>query len=125
MIVAAIASLLFLILSVRALLEIYSWYPVGVAGGWIMYDLMLAAFSFTGFLFGAAGGVLSLTRKCYKLTVASAVLCTISGAGAWTVSMIIPFARTWYSILFYFLPTFATALIGTVLIYRRKAEFAP
>jgi RNA polymerase subunit RPABC4/transcription elongation factor Spt4 len=124
MIVAAVASLIFLILSIRALLQIYSWYPSGVAEGWIMYDLTLTVFSFAGFLFGFVGGIFSLTRRYYRLTIASAVLCTISGAGAWTVSMIIPFARTWYSLLFYFLPTFTTALVATVLIYRRKAEFA-
>ena len=123
MIVAAVASLIFLILSIRALLQIYSWYPSGVAEGWITYDLILTGFSFAGFLFGSAGGLLSLTRRNYMLTIACAVLCTTSGAGAWTVSMIIPFARTWYSILFYFLPTFAPALIATVLVYRRKAEF--
>lgn len=125
MIIAAVAGFIFFLVSVRALSQIYSWYPPTVAESWLVYDQMLTGFSFTGFLFGFLSGLLSLARRRYNLTMACAVLCTLSGAGAWTVSMIIPLANAWYSFLYYFLPAFTTALIGTVLIYPRKAEFKP
>jgi hypothetical protein len=53
----------------------------------------------------------------------SAAACAISGAGAWTISMIIPYANLPYSLLFYFLPVFLTALVSIVFIFPRKAEF--
>jgi hypothetical protein len=52
-----------------------------------------------------------------------AFFCTFSSAGAWTISLIIPFASMLYSFLYYFLPSFATALVGTILIYPKRAEF--
>ena len=122
-VIAAATSLIFFLLSIRALGQIYSWYPTTVAQSWIVYDQMLTGLSFTGFLFGFSAGVLSLARRRYSLTMVCAVLCTLSGAGAWTISMIIPFSKLWYSFLYFFLPAFATSLIGTVLIYPRKAEF--
>lgn len=123
LLVAAVTSFVFWVLSLRALAQIYSWYPSEVAGGWLFYDQVLTVFSFTGFLFGLLSGFLSLARRSYRATMLFAFLCTVSGAGAWTTSMIIPYAKAWYSFLYYFLPDFATALIGTVLIYPRKAEF--
>lgn len=121
--VAGIASLIFFILSFRALLQIYSWYPASVAEDWIIYDQMITAFSFIGLLFGFSTGLLSLSRKSYRWTMISAILCTFSGAGAWILSVIIPYASILYSFLYYFLPVLLTALIGTLLIYPRKAEF--
>jgi len=123
LIVASVASLIFLIQSLRALAQIYSWYPRSVAEDWILYDQMLAVFSLTGFTFGFSSALLSLYRKNYKWTMTSALLCTLSGLGAWLLSLIIPYSYAWYSFLFYFLPVFLTALIGTLLIYPRKAEF--
>lgn len=123
LIVASVASFIFFIQSVRALMQIYSWYPQSVAEDWIIYDQMLTVFSLSGFLFGFASGLLSLSRRNYKLTMVSSLLCTVSGLGAWFLSMIIPYSYAWYSFLFYFLPVFLTALIGTVLLYPRKAEF--
>ncbi len=123
LIVAAVTSLIFFIQSVRALAQIYSWYPRSAAEGWIVYDQMLTIFSLTGLFFGFSAGLLSLSRKSYRWAMISAVLCTLSGAGAWILSMIIPYSYPWYSFLFYFLPVFLTSLIGTLLVYPRKAEF--
>jgi len=123
MTVAAVASLIYLVLSVQALLNIYSWYPPLVAQTWFVYDQMLTIFSFTGLLFGFSAATFSLGRKSYKWTMASAILCTISGGGAWIISMVIPHSNVWYSFLEYFLPLFAASFIGTVLIFFRKAEF--
>lgn len=121
--VAGIASLIFFILSFRALAQIYSWYPSSVARDWIIYDQMITVFSFTGLLFGFSAGLLSLSRRSYRWTMISAVLCTVSGAGAWILSVIIPYASMLYSFLYYFLPVLLTALIGSLLVYPRKAEF--
>jgi hypothetical protein len=123
LIVAAVASLIFFILSIRALAQIYTWYPPAVAQGWIFYDQMLTVFSLTGFLFGFSAALLSFARRSYTLTMTLAVLCMLSGAGTWIISMIIPFANMVYAFLYYFLPMFAIPLIGTLLIYPRKAEF--
>lgn len=123
MIVAAVASLIFLILSLRALWMLYSWYPPGVASSWLLYNQGLAGFSFVESVFGFVAGLLALARKNYKVTVICAVVCTFSSAGSWTISLIIPFASVLYSFLYYFLPSFAVALVGTILIYPRKAEF--
>ncbi len=124
LIVAAVTSFVFLILCVRALTMLYSWYPPGVASGWMAYNQALGGFSLTGSLFGFVSGLLALTRRNYRLTMICAVLCTFSSAGAWTVSLAIPFASLLYSFLYYFLPSFAVALVGTLLIYPRRAEFA-
>jgi hypothetical protein len=123
MIVAAVTSFVFLILCVRALIMLHSWYPPGVASGWVVYNQALAGFSLMESLFGFVSGLLALTRRNYRLTMICAGLCTFSSAGAWTVSLVIPFASMLYSFLYYFLPSFAMALVGTVLIYPRRAEF--
>jgi len=125
LIVAAVASLVFFVQSVQALAQIYGWYPSAVAEDWIVYDQALAGFTLTGFVFGLVAGVLSFARKGYRWTMLSAVACAFSGAGAWMISMIIPYANLRYSFLFYFLPMFLTALISVVLIFPREAEFNP
>ncbi len=123
LLVAAVASLIFFVQSVRALVQIYGWYPQSVAQSWIIYDQTLTVFSFIGLLFGFSAGTLSLSRKSYRWTMVSAVLCTLSGAGAWILSMVIPYVQLSQSLLFYFLPILLTALIGTLIIWPRKAEF--
>jgi len=123
LIVAAVAALIIFIQSVRALTQIYSWYPIAVAEVWIEYDQALAVLSLLGFLSGLIAGLLSLARRKYHWTIASASVCTLSGAAAWILSMVIPSASMFTSFLYYFLPMFLTALIATVLIYPRKAEF--
>jgi hypothetical protein len=123
MFAATVSSLILFVLSFIALLNIYNWYPALVAQIWFAYDQMLTAFSFTGFLFGLSAVILSLIRKSYKGTMVFAVLCTLSGGGAWIISIIIPNSSLVNSMFYYFLPFFATSFIGTLLIFSRKAEF--
>ncbi|MDH5449312.1 MAG: hypothetical protein OEX77_00225 [Candidatus Bathyarchaeota archaeon] len=123
MIVAATGSLLFFVLSLQALANIYDWYPLLVAQRWFIYDQVHAVLSFSGLLFGFSGAILSLTRKSYNWTMASTALCTLSGGATWILSMIIPHSDALQSFLYYFLPLFVTAFVGTVLISFRKAEF--
>ena len=120
---SSITSLIFLILSIRALVQIYSWYPRSVAEGWIIYDRMFAVFSLTGFAFGFSSALLSFSRRNYVWAMISAVACMLSGGGAWLLSLTIPYSYAWSSFLFYFLPIFLMASIGALLIYPRKAEF--
>ncbi|MDH5787212.1 MAG: hypothetical protein OEZ40_02815, partial [Candidatus Bathyarchaeota archaeon] len=87
------------------------------------YDQMLTAFSFIGFLSGLFTAALSLIRRSYKLTIASAVVCALSGCGVWIISMIIPNSSVTHSLLYYFLPLFVTPIAGTILILFKKAEF--
>jgi len=122
-IVAAAGSLVFFIISLKALNELFSYYPPDVAGDWLNYDIAFATLAFTGFVFGSSASALSLTRKRHLLTMIFSVLCLISGLGLWTVSMIIPKANVWYSFLYYFLPIVLPALIATALFYPRKQEF--
>lgn len=123
MMVAATASLVYFVLSVQALLNIYNWYPRLLAQSWFVYDQMLAIFFFLGLMSGFCAAVLSLTRRRYRVTMASAVFCTISCGAAWIVSMTIPHSNPTQSLFYYFLPLLATAFIGIVLIFFRKAEF--
>ena len=122
-IVAAVAHLVILAESLKALAEIYSWYPAAVAQGWIMYDQLFTAFAFTGFLFGLVAGILSLARRSYTWTMVSTIICMLSGGSVWAISMIIPYAHVWSSFLYYFLPMFVPSLIAVVMISTRKAEF--
>jgi len=127
MIVAAVGSFILFVLSIRALLDIYRWYPRLVAQSWFVYDQLLTVFSFAGLLFGVPAAILSLNRRSYKWTMILAILCTLSGGGAWVTSMIIPSLKIkdllWYSIFYFFLPVFFPPLLGTMLIYPRKEEF--
>lgn len=123
MIVAAVASLIFLILSIQALLNIHTWYPPLVAQSWFSYNQAFTGFSFTGFLFGLLAAFFSLTRKSYRWTMLFAVLCTLSAGGAWIISTMIPHSNAVQSFLYYFLPLLTPSLVGTVLILPRRAEF--
>ena len=67
MLIAAIASLIIFLLSLDALLEIYSWYPQLIAQKWILYDQLFTGFSLVAFVFGLIAGVLSLSRKSYSM----------------------------------------------------------
>ncbi len=123
LIVASVGALILFILSVRALIDIYRWYPPIVAESWFVYDQLLTFFSFVASLSGLVAGVLSLNRKRHAVAVISGALCTVLGGGAWITSMIVPHYVTWYSFLYYFLPVFLTPLFGTCLVYSRKMEF--
>jgi len=123
MIVAAVASLIIFVQSVRALITIYNWYPPAVAQAWTPYDQMVAVFTFAGLVSGFSAGGLSLARKSFTWTMVSATLGTLLGAATWVTSLITPGANVVSSFFYFFLPLFTPALIGTALVYPRKAEF--
>lgn len=121
--VAAIASLIIFLLSLDALLEIYSWYPQLIAQKWFFYDQLLTVLSLIGFVSGIIASVLSLIRKGYPFFILAGTVCTLGGAGVWITSMIIPDYILSSSFLYYFLPIFFPSLVGTLLVLRRKPEF--
>ncbi|MDH5634848.1 MAG: zinc ribbon domain-containing protein [Candidatus Bathyarchaeota archaeon] len=123
MVAFTVASLVLFVLSFRALLNIHSWYPASVAQVWFVYDQMLTAISFAGLVFGLSAAILILTRRSFSWAMVSSMLGTLTGGGSWIISMVIPHSNIAYSILYYFLPLFATSLIGTLLIFSKKAEF--
>lgn len=123
LIVAAAASVVIFAQSVRALAMMYNWYPPDVAEAWAPYDQLVAVLTFVGLVFGFLAGALSLTRRSFRWTVVCAVLCTLSGASTWITSVIAPGANPVFSFFYFFLPLFIPALIGTLLIFPRKAEF--
>ena len=123
MLIAAIASLIIFLLSLDALLEIYSWYPQLIAQKWILYDQLFTGFSLVTFVFGLIAGVLSLSRKSYPWLMIAGVLCTIVGGGVWATSMLIPNYKLSSSFLYYFLPIFLPSLLGTLLVFPRRIEF--
>jgi len=123
MIVTSVASLIFLLLSIQALLNIYTWYPPLVAQSWFSYNQAFTGFSFTGFLFGLLAASFSLARISYRWTMLFAVLCTLSASGASIISTVIPHSNAVQSFLYYFLPLITPSLVGTILIFPRRAEF--
>jgi hypothetical protein len=123
LIVASVGAVILFALSVRALIDIYRWYPPIVAESWFIYDQLLALFSFIAFVLSLTAGTLTLSRKGFRPAVVLGVLSAVNGGGAWITSMIVPHFVTWYSFLYYFLPVFLTPLLGTCLVYSRKIEF--
>jgi len=123
MIAAGVASLTLSFLCVRALVEIYSWYPQLVAQSWFSYVQLLTAFSLLELVSSLSVAVLSLMRKTYVWTMILAVLAVFSGAGAWLISTIVPESKLLNSILYYFLPMLLAPLVATILIYPRRKEF--
>ncbi len=104
MIVATVANLIFFVFAFQAIINIHRWYPPLVAQIWFAYDQFLVMFFFTGLLFGLCTAVLSLSRKSYRWTLASAMLCMLSGGGAWIISMIVPHSSIVQSLVYYFFP---------------------
>ncbi|MCW4051648.1 MAG: zinc ribbon domain-containing protein [Candidatus Bathyarchaeota archaeon] len=123
MIVATVANLIFFVFAFQAIINIHRWYPPLVAQIWFAYDQFLVMFFFTGLLFGLCTAVLSLSRKSYRWTLASAMLCMLSGGGAWIISMIVPHSSIVQSLLYYFFPLLVAPFAGAVLIFLRSAEF--
>jgi hypothetical protein len=115
MIVATTASLVIFILSAYALQDIYRWYPRLVAQQWFIYDQLLTAFSLLELISGALATTLILSKRNFRVAVALATICTLSGASAFIVTLIQPLAVLWMALLFYFLPLFITPLAGTIL----------
>lgn len=121
-IVATIASLIIFILSANALVGVYRWYPQFVAQQWFIYDQLFTVFSFLGLVFGAFATALISARRNPNGAVGSAMACTLSGAGVFTVSLIQPLAVLWQSVLYYLPLLFIIPMIGTSLTYLRKEE---
>jgi RNA polymerase subunit RPABC4/transcription elongation factor Spt4 len=122
-IVATAASLILFMLSVKALMQIYVWYPQVVAQNWIIYDQMFAFSTLVSFLFGLASSVLLLLRRNFRLSITLTSLLTVSCVAAWIISIVEPFTNLGSSFFYFFLPLVLPALIGTLLVYPRKAEF--
>ena len=123
LVVSTTGSLVFLILSINALSNVYKWYPAFVAQEWFLYDVLFAVFAFAESVFGVVASALTYLRKRYRFALAAAFCCLISGTGLLTTSLIQPLAILWQSLLLYFLPLFLPPLIATLLVYYRSAEF--
>lgn len=121
-IVATLGSVIVFIVSMIAVGEVYGWYPPFVAQQWFIYDELFAVFSFMGFLFGAVAVALMLSKRSFCGGMASGIVCTLSGAGVFVVSLIQPLALMWQAILYYFLPLFMAPLMGTLITYVNRIE---
>jgi len=121
--VSTVASLILFALSLKALAQIYGWYPPLIAQNFILYIQLLTVFTFVGFLFGLLASILSSARRSYKWTMVSAILCTLLSASSWVTSIIVPASNWGTSLFYFFLPLLIPVLIGTLLIYPKKAEF--
>jgi Na+-translocating ferredoxin:NAD+ oxidoreductase RnfD subunit len=122
-IVATAASLILFALSIKALMQIYVWYPPVVAQNWIIYDQLFAIFTLASFLLGLFSSALLLLRRNFRWSIALASLLTVTCVAAWTISIVEPFTNLGSSFFYFFLPLVLPALIGTLLVYPRKAEF--
>jgi hypothetical protein len=123
MLVASCGFFVVFVISVSALLQIYSWYPPLVAQKWFFYDGAFTGLCLCGFLSAMVTSALTFARRFYRSTMTLAVVATLLGACVWVTSMIIPEFKLMYSILYYFLPMFLSPLIGAALILQRKPEF--
>ena len=108
------------VLSAIALQGVYSWYPPLVAQQWFIYDQLLTAFSFVELITGALAATLILSKKGFRVAVSLGMICTLSGASAFVVTLIQPGALLSNSILYYFLPLFIAPLAGTLLTYLQR-----
>jgi len=123
MLIAGSAFFVIFVLSVSALLQIYSWYPPLTAQKWFLYDAVFTGFCLCGFLSAMLSSALIFARRLYRPTMTLAVVSTLLGACVWATSMIIPEFNLMSSILYYFLPMLLSPLIGVLLILPRKQEF--
>jgi hypothetical protein len=123
MLIAGSAYFVIFVLSVSALLQIYSWYPPLTAQKWFLYDAVFTGFCLCGFLSAMLSSALIFARRFYRPTMTLAVVSTLLGACVWATSMIIPEFNLMSSILYYFLPMLLSPLIGVLLILPRKQEF--
>jgi zinc-ribbon domain len=123
MLVAGSAFFVIFVLSVSALLQIYSWYPPLTAQMWFLYDAVFTGFCLFGFLLAMLSSALIFARRFFRPTITLAVVSTLLGASVFVTSMIIPEFNLTYSFLTYFLPMLLSPLIGVFLIFPRKQEF--
>ncbi len=121
--VATAGSLVFLLFSIDALRNIYSWYPQHVAQSWFIYVQLFTVFLILEFALGATAFGLSLARRKPRVAIALALACSVCGGGVFVVSLITPLTVFMYSILQYFLPLFIAPFIGAMLLYSRREEF--
>lgn len=122
-IVATATSLILFVLSIKALMQIYIWYPPVVAQNWIIYDQLFAFFTLVSFLLGLSSSILLLLRRNFRWSVTLASLLTFTCVAAWIISILEPFTNLGSSFFYFFLPLVLPALIATLLVYPRKAEF--
>ena len=123
MLIAGSAFFVIFVVSVSALLQIYSWYPPLIAQKWFLYDAVFMGFCLCGFASAMLSSALIFTRRFYRPTMTLAVVSTLLGACVFVTSVIIPEFNLMYSFLYYFLPMLLSPLIGGLLIFLRKQEF--
>jgi hypothetical protein len=122
MTVSTVGFMVVFTLSVVALHDVYSWYPQFVAQQWFIYDELFTVFSLSGLISGAFATVLILSKKSFKVAAASALVCTLSSASVFVVSLVQPLAVLWQSLLYFFLPIFVTSTAGAALTYMQDEE---
>lgn len=123
MVIASVGSLILLLLSARALLYVFTWYPLTAAQEWFVYNWMLIALSLSEVTSGVVAAFFSYRRKSFRWAATSAALCTLTGGGIWFISLLAPSYQFWQSILYYFLPMFLPPLMGAILLFTRRQEF--
>lgn len=123
MIITCASSSIFIILSIRALLYISTWYPMMVAQSFYIYNQMLLALSLGALISGGISATISYSRWSYKLAITSAAVFVLLEGCILAITLVVPGYPLWGSILYYFLPQFLPSLIGTILLLPRKSEF--
>jgi len=123
MVTTGCAFFVVFVISLSALLQIYSWYPPLIAQKWFRYDVAFMGFCLCGFLLAIFSSALIFARKFYLATMILTVASTVMGAGVWVTSMITPESNLMYSILYYFLAMLLSPLIASLLVLPRKQEF--
>ena len=123
MIITCASSSIFIILSIRALLYISTWYPIMVVQSFYVYNQMLLALSLGALISGGIAATISYSRWSYMLATRSATVCVLLGGCILAITLVVPGYPLWGSILYYFLPQFLPSLIGTILLLQRKSEF--
>jgi len=120
MIVGTAEFLYVFVESLLALQGVYQWYPQFVAQQWFIYDELFTIFTFCGALFGSLAVTLALSGRNLTGTIIAGLLCAISGACVFIISLVAPLGLLWRSILYFFLPLFLLPLVGTLLLYYVK-----
>jgi hypothetical protein len=123
MLIACSGFFIVFVISLSALVQIYSWYPPLTAQKWFAYDEVFTGFCLSGFLTNTLSSTLIFARRLYRPTVTLVAVSALLGGCVWLTSMIIPEFKLMYSILYYFLPMFLCPLIAALLILSRKPEF--
>jgi hypothetical protein len=123
MVTACSAFFVVFVISLSAVVQIYSWYPPVVVQKWFLYDVAFTGFCLCGFMSSMSSAALIFARKFYGVTTTLTVASTALGTGVWVTSMITPEANLMYSILYYFLGMLLSPLIASLLVFPRRQEF--